>query len=131
MIADGSFFTRNSAGIAEVHSTVSEAMRILPQDPRCEGSTALGDLVKLIDQKMLVAEVSRRAEADKLYEMLEKIVQDAGQRPEYLLNRVGPPMETPLLFRPSASRQNSAASNPETNQGLRFTAPPEENHIAP
>jgi serine/threonine protein kinase len=108
--APGNFYRCNSKGAAEIHSAVFEAMDKLREDPRCKGGTALEDFVQLIAERLLLIEVSHRAEATELYDKLEKIVRNAEEKPSYLLNKVDPPPAIPDFFRRVGSRQNSASS---------------------
>lgn len=122
------FYKRTSEGTVEIHSAVSEAMDTLREDPRCQGGTALENLVKLIAEDLLRIEVSHRAKADKLYDRLKKIFQDAEKKPSSLLNTVDPPPTIPLVFRPTGPKQNSTSpSNPEAGQGLQYSTSLDEN----
>ncbi len=83
---------------AETHQVVLKAIKILREDPRCRGGTALETLINLIAEHLLQVEVERRYSADELYDEIYKIVQDAEKSPAYLFNKVDPRPDMPQLF---------------------------------
>lgn len=83
---------------AETHQVVLKAIKVIREDPRCSGGTGLENLVNIIAAHLLQVEVERRYKAHELYEELQKIVQDAEKNPAYLLNKVEPAPNMPLLF---------------------------------
>lgn len=97
-IFHGSFYTRTAEGNPPVHPKVFEAISLLREDPRCQGSTALGDLVEFIANKLLV-HVDRRAGATVLSDKLKGIALEAEQNPAYFLNLVDLIPEIPRFFK--------------------------------
>ncbi len=95
---------------AVVRPEVREVTAALMDDPRCRGRTALGDLVRLIDTKLLVTAVEGRAlspgtttiryEAKALVKELSKIVERAKADPSYWLNEADAPLIPPNAFLP-------------------------------
>jgi serine/threonine protein kinase len=106
-VANGSFYRHNSEGLAEIHPKVSEAMSALRGDPLCKNGTAIGDLIEIIAANLLQVDVSLRAKADTLHDILGKIVQEAKRKPGYLLNKFYNAPDIPPFFRRSGSRHNS------------------------
>ncbi|EXF86394.1 serine/threonine protein kinase [Colletotrichum fioriniae PJ7] len=84
--------------IAVIHPSVIEAFAALRRDPRCEGDTALGALVNLITQHLLLVQVDDRATADLLYEKLGQIVHRATKDPSFIANQAISPQKTPAIF---------------------------------
>ncbi|GKT51646.1 serine/threonine-protein kinase PknD [Colletotrichum spaethianum] len=90
-----------SQGSADIHPAVLKAMAALGEDPRCRSGTALGDLLKLIREKLLLIEPQARANAGELHGIVEKIVRDTERNPLYLLPGVNRPLQTPPIFQPT------------------------------
>ncbi|KAK1712890.1 kinase-like domain-containing protein [Colletotrichum acutatum] len=84
--------------IAVIHPSVIEAFAALRSDPCCAGNTALGALVNLITQHLLLIQVDDRVTADILYEKLEKIVHRATKDPSFITNQAIYPQEIPAIF---------------------------------
>jgi serine/threonine protein kinase len=95
---NASFYQMTSVGKAEIPSEVSDAIKALREDPRCQGGTALESLVILIEDKLLVTAVKDRCKAEELCNELQKIVQDAEQDHSHLLNASDQPPPTPKVF---------------------------------
>ncbi|KAK0732548.1 kinase-like domain-containing protein [Apiosordaria backusii] len=114
--APGNFFTQplNDDGPAIIHSKVKDAISLLREDPRSRSNgnatTALGDLIKLIEDDLLQVNPEQRAHAPVLHANLDRIVQRAHKDPQYLCRLVDPPPEIPRFFRRSSSRRDSRAS---------------------
>ncbi|KXH32811.1 protein kinase [Colletotrichum simmondsii] len=83
---------------AVIHPSVSDAFAALRQDPRCQGDTALGALINLIAQHLLLIQVDDRVTADILYEKLEEIVRRATKDPSFITGQTRPPQNTPAIF---------------------------------
>ncbi|KAK1843874.1 serine/threonine protein kinase [Colletotrichum chrysophilum] len=83
---------------AVIHPSVINAFAVLRGDPRCKGDTALGALINLITQHLLLIQVDDRVSADVLYEKLEKIVRRATEDPSFIMNQAKPPHATPAIF---------------------------------
>lgn len=94
-----SFYQMTSAG-ADISLEVLDAIKALRRDPRCKGGTALGSVVNLIADKLLVTTVQDRCNAEQLRYDLQNIVDDA-QDPSYLLNMTDQPSSIPKVFLPS------------------------------
>lgn len=91
------FYTHRGSN-AVIHPSVLEAFAVLRSDPRCRGDTAIGALINLITQHLLLIQVNDRATADVLYEKLARIVQRATNDPSLIMNRVNTPLGTPEVF---------------------------------
>lgn len=96
--SDYSFYKPTPGGLVEIHPAVSAAIDALREDLRCKGGTALGDLVNLIANGLLLIDVGRRYSGAELREKLQKIFQEAEKNPSYLLNIVDPSPPFPLIF---------------------------------
>ncbi len=83
---------------AERHSAVDKAIRCLEDDPRCD-STALGHIVGLVKDKLLVIDPRQRQKAEDLCRELRKIVTYAERDESYLFRPVDPPLVVPEIFR--------------------------------
>ena len=79
-------------GNAEVHPTVLEIIEGLQKHPRYTG-TALGALVELIREHLLLVKVDARCTAEELREELDKIVSTARDNPSYLFSDVDTPRD--------------------------------------
>ncbi|KAK4203971.1 kinase-like domain-containing protein [Triangularia verruculosa] len=114
--APGNFFTEPTTedGPATIHSKVTRAISLLRHDSRCHGddnrSTAMGDLINLIEKDLLQIDPERRAHAPVLHTNLDRIVQQARQDPQYLCRLVDPSPEIPRFFTISSSRRGSKTS---------------------
>ncbi|PMD58640.1 kinase-like protein [Hyaloscypha bicolor E] len=93
-----SFYDRPTEGIVDVQPAVRKMMYQLRNNSRCQNGTALGDFLDLIENDLLLVEVSRRCHAAELYNKLKKIVQDAEENASYLLNDADSHPPTPLIF---------------------------------
>ncbi|KAF4436563.1 serine/threonine protein kinase [Fusarium austroafricanum] len=80
----GSFFIQTSETDVQTHPTVKEAFGHLRSHPLCNGNTALGDLIQLIEDHLLKVDAKQRAHAPELLEKIETIVHTAEQKPCYL-----------------------------------------------
>ncbi|KAF4463390.1 serine threonine kinase [Fusarium albosuccineum] len=96
--APGSFFTKSSEG-PKIHLTVVEAMQHLREHPSSGPNTALGDLVTLIEERLLQIEPGDRAKADEICSRLGEIVDYAREIPGYLGQQVDPPPVIPDFFK--------------------------------
>ncbi|KAK1657390.1 kinase-like domain-containing protein [Colletotrichum godetiae] len=83
---------------AVIHPSVLDAFVALRGDPRCRDDTALGAVINLITQHLLLVRVDDRVTADILYEKLEQIVYRATKDPSFIINRATAPQETPAVF---------------------------------
>jgi serine/threonine protein kinase len=113
-----SFYQINSTGQAEPDTAVESAISALKADPRCTGDTALGALVKLIAEKVLVISVQNRCEAKTLRDEVQEIVHTAelnfnSGNASYLLKQHGPPALMAKIFLPV---ERPFRSRPETPQ---------------
>jgi serine/threonine protein kinase len=91
--------TDKASKAARVHQLVSWTIeRMLCDDPRCKGDTALRALLYLIKDQMLQPEVENRPSAREIGEQLEKIVQKAEQNADYLFQSVDELVVPPLDF---------------------------------
>jgi serine/threonine protein kinase len=118
-----SFFTHNDKGATKIHAAVSEAISILLQDKRCNG-TALEDLVILIRDQLLQIDVQQRAEASLLHERFEIIVRAAEEDPSYLWKTLAISPPTPRFFRSRKDfnpTPNTSASDSSTSQDTLST----------
>lgn len=103
---------QDGAGDAhEVHPEVREAVRRLEEDGRCQG-TALGALVRLVEEYILKIVPRERLETAQLHEKLEGILEDAGEA-TYLFNAADPPSPVPEIF----SRSPARLSDPGSTHG--------------
>ncbi|KAM7213462.1 Protein kinase-like domain containing protein [Rhypophila decipiens] len=97
----GGFYEISPEGIPSVCKEVQRALADLLDDDRCGEDTAMGQLVRLISRKMLVAEVAGRCDAEKLVESLKCILdgsRDKGK--DYFLKPSGRRVVTPEMFCP-------------------------------
>jgi serine/threonine protein kinase len=78
------FYRITGRRTASLHPVVSRTMETLRQDPRCQGATAIGTLINLIDSHLLLVEVEDRYTAEQLYKVLQRIVRDAERNPAYI-----------------------------------------------
>lgn len=69
---------------AYIHPAVIQALEALRGDIHCRPRTALGDLIDLITNDLLLIPVDSRARADVLYERMGEIVRKANNDPGYL-----------------------------------------------
>jgi serine/threonine protein kinase len=122
-MAGWTFFTHNIQGALEIHSGVFEAIRILREDERCKGGTALEDLVLLIEKDLLQIDVQQRAEAPELYEKLERIVRAAERTPTYLFNEIESPPATPGFFRSRKDSNSESTISSSTPNARRDRSP--------
>jgi hypothetical protein len=83
------------AETTEIHPAVHEAMECLREDPRC-ASTALHDVVNLVDQKLLKIDPLDRAEAAELHKELQAIFERALNDPAYLVKAADSSVAAPL-----------------------------------
>ncbi len=73
-------------GIPGVHLAVKQKIADLKEDRRSNQGTALGELLDLIEENLLIVEVDKRLDAGQLCERLRNIVQKAVSDPIYLFN---------------------------------------------
>lgn len=103
---------REGAGDAhEVHPKVREAVRRLEADGRCRG-TALGALVRLVEEHVLKIVPGERLKMVQLHEKLEGMLKDAGEA-TYLFNAADPPSPVPEIF----CRPPGKLSDPKSTHG--------------
>lgn len=118
--APGNFFTQRSYGSPSIHSRVSTAILHLRDDPRCGKNTALGELVTLVEDRLLQVSPYHRATADELHQILQSIVERARKDPEFLCKQTGSIPVVPKFFarrrRSSASSSSSVWSSGDTRQ---------------
>ncbi|KAK3989004.1 kinase-like domain-containing protein [Cladorrhinum sp. PSN332] len=117
--APGNFFTQQSYGSVSIHSRVSRAIKHLRDDPRCGKGTALGDLLTLVETRLLQIKPDQRADATTLYATLEGILTKALEDRDYLSKNLEKTPEVPKFFskrsrRGSSSSQSSAWSSADT-----------------
>ncbi|KAK7427793.1 hypothetical protein QQZ08_005731 [Neonectria magnoliae] len=108
-VSPGNFFSREPKQSAEIHPAVTEAIRHLREHPLCKDGTALGDLVTLINDRLLQIQPEDRAKAPELYGRVKKIVDVAVDNPEYLGQEVNPPLPIPDFFNQPGSRKGSSS----------------------
>ena len=92
---------------ARVHDEIAGAIRwMMTRDPRCRQGTALGDLLALVEKRLLVIDVQRddlaspnlfRAKADEFLRELDKICHNGDQK--YFLSCVQPQGQLTFLDR--------------------------------
>ena len=114
-----SFYQMTADGQVESDTAVLGAISALREDSRCDGDTALGILLKLIAEKVLVIPVENRCNAETLRDELLDIVQSAEQNlnsenSSYLLKESCQLALTPKIFSPI---EQSLKSRPDTPQG--------------
>lgn len=109
--APGNFFTQRSYKTPSIHSKVTKAIQELQSDPRCGKHTAFGDLVTLVDERLLQIDPEDRADAAELSEILQKIYTDADNDANYLCK----PVDTSLLKVPKFFSRHSRSSSSSTH----------------
>lgn len=106
----GGFYEISPDGTPGVCKEVRRALADLLDDDRCGQDTALGQLVRLLSNKMLVAEVGGRCEAEKLVESLNCILDGSrGRGKDYFLKSSEKPVLMPEMFCPV--RRGSSSSS--------------------
>ncbi|WAO91723.1 Protein kinase domain-containing protein [Fusarium falciforme] len=108
-VSPGNFFSREPGQSTGIHPAVTEAVRHLREHPLCKHGTALGDLVTVINDRLLQIKPGDRAKAPELYDRVKAIVDAAAAKPEYLGQEVKPPLPTPGFFSPPGSRKGSSS----------------------
>lgn len=108
-VSPGNFFAREPDQSTGIHPAVTEAVRHLREHPLCKHGTALGDLVTLINDRLLQIKPGDRAEAPELYDRVKTIVDAAVANPEYLGQDMNPPLPNPEFFSPPGSRKGSSS----------------------
>ncbi|RSL41640.1 hypothetical protein CEP54_015754 [Fusarium duplospermum] len=108
-VSPGNFFSREPGQSTRIHPAVTEAVRHLRKHPLCKHGTALGDLVAVINDRLLQIKPADRALAPELYDRVKTIVDAAAAKPEYLGQEVKPPLPTPEFFSPPGSRKGSSS----------------------
>jgi len=78
--------TDKAARAAKVHELATWTIGKLENNPLCEGDTALLSLLDLIKNDMLRPKVGERPSAKGICTRLNNILQEAEDRPSYLLN---------------------------------------------
>ncbi|KAK4222697.1 kinase-like domain-containing protein [Podospora fimiseda] len=109
--APGNFFTQRSPNSVTIHSKVTRALRHLRKDPRCGPETALGDLTKLIADRLLRIDPMDRAEAPELQQAVQAIFDRAEKDPEYLGQQLPSPPEIPPFFLRSTKNTSSTGQS--------------------
>ena len=104
---DRRFYTETGTGRAKRHAKVSEALDTLRQDPRCEGKTALHDLLDLIDNHLLLINVESRCLAKGLRASLHEIVDKAEKNSQYLFREIDPHPTRPAIFQRTSSMSST------------------------
>lgn len=94
----GPFFEWNSEGQFKVNSRVTKGMQILRKDPRCKRGTALGELLVLIEDRLLQIDPNKRADARELYQNIVSIVAGARESPKSIWERVDLSPDIPKFF---------------------------------
>ncbi|KAM5377936.1 hypothetical protein ACJZ2D_004840 [Fusarium nematophilum] len=82
----------------KLNVAVEDAVAAILEDPRCTGSTALGDLVALIPKCLLLIDAAERDTAEELHRKLATIVSKAKDDGSYLFRKVSPQPDTPSVF---------------------------------
>jgi serine/threonine protein kinase len=93
-----------------VNPAVEDVMNALKADPRCQGSTAIGDLLALIPQHLLQLEAEKRATANIWWRELDSVVSRAERDESYLVRGVGPSPAIPGAF--DRKGKKARAKNP-------------------
>ncbi|KAK4172121.1 kinase-like domain-containing protein [Triangularia setosa] len=113
--APGNFFTQPTTDDdqATIHSKVTYVIKLLRNSPRCcsdgDRTTAVGDLISLIERDLLQINPEKRAQAPTLHANLSQIVQKAHGDPQYLCRLVDPSPEIPRFFRKSSRRDSKGS----------------------
>jgi serine/threonine protein kinase len=83
----------------QINSAVVEVMTsLLEEDPRCQGRTALGDLVALIPRYLLQPKAAKRATAEEWWKELQQLVETAEKDESYLIRPVDSLPDIPDAF---------------------------------
>jgi serine/threonine protein kinase len=93
---DSRFFAIQELGVRRIHRQVSNVIRQLRQDSRCQEGTAFDALIDLIENGLLRVEANERCEAEELVRRLSKIVCLAEKARSTLLDGLTSP--GPLTF---------------------------------
>ena len=98
----------------EVHPQVHKALSHLSQDPRCGDGTALGDVLDLIDHRLLRIEAKQRVIAQELQSQILEIVIKARGEPSYLFKDfpADAPRTIPEFFLQSPPLERDAPLQP-------------------
>ena len=109
-LGPGVFYDISPKGSPMVCQEALRALADLLEDDRCGEDTALGQLVRLISEKMLIAEVKGRCLASDLVNWLERISDGPpGRGNEYYLKSSEKAVSLPEIFRPL--RKGSGSSS--------------------
>lgn len=108
-VSPGNFFLREPKQSAEIHPAVTGATKHLREHPLCKDGTALGDLVTLINDRLIQIRPEDRAKAPELYDRVKTIVDAAAIDPKYLGQEVDPPLPLPEFFNYPGSRKGSSS----------------------
>ncbi|RSL41021.1 hypothetical protein CEP53_013008 [Fusarium sp. AF-6] len=108
-VSPGNFFSREPNESIGIHPAVTKAIQHLREHPLCQDGTALGDLVTLINDRLLQIRPGDRAEAPELYDRVKTIVHATAAKPDYLGEEVNPPLPVPDFFSPPGSRKGSSS----------------------
>ncbi|KAK4160905.1 hypothetical protein QBC43DRAFT_303495 [Cladorrhinum sp. PSN259] len=118
----GDFFTQRSDGSPSIHPRVSAAIVKLREDPRCGNNTALGELVTLVEDRLLQVSPHDRADADELQQILQSIVEKARNDVVFLCKQTGSIPAVPRFFvRRHRSLASSRSSVWSSGQGTSRT----------
>jgi hypothetical protein len=91
----------------EINPAVIDVIKALRDDPRCKGSTAIGDLVALIPMHLLQLEPQKRATAEYWWKELGRLVSMAEGDESYLIRRVDPSPAIPDVFVLKGEKRNA------------------------
>ncbi|KAF4462792.1 serine threonine kinase [Fusarium albosuccineum] len=83
---------------AEVNEAVKDAVAAILSDPRCTGSTAIGDLVALIPKCLLLIDATERDTAQEFHQKLAAIVLKAESQSSYSFREVSTQPHIPYAF---------------------------------
>lgn len=100
------FYLHKKGKTPELHPTVLGTIDEIRRQPRCRSETALGALVDLIANNLLLIDPEARDTADEVVEKLENIVERANQNPKYLFNSAHSCPDK-LRFSPRPTRKDS------------------------
>jgi len=103
----GGFYEVSDEGHPGVCEQARRALKDLLDDERCGEKTVLGALVRLIEERMIVAEVGKRILAEDLVKLLGLISTEKGD--DYFLKASENPVSVPEMFRPV--RRGSSSSS--------------------
>ncbi|KAK7428848.1 hypothetical protein QQZ08_004618 [Neonectria magnoliae] len=83
----------------KLNEAVEGAVTAILKDPKCSGSTAMGDFVRLITEHLLLIDPNQRDTAKQLQDKLREIVVRAESESSYLFRETSSQPDTPEAFR--------------------------------